>query len=159
MDFAEIFLLIFILIFLLIMLMIFFRILMIILKNRYYYHHSINKDPLHLDSGYEKFAIMLSNTFIFMVIIIGIFWLLGYYDTEYPIGYYDTEYPNTNSDIITKLWGVMTAIVCLCLLGINPFIFNNRFEESNFFSKETKYWFKMFVIILWLYFTFLILMV
>ena len=36
---------------------------------------------------------------------------------------------------------------------------NNRFEESNFFSKETKYWFKMFVIILWLYFMFLILMI
>jgi len=150
MDFAEIFLLIFILIFILLLLMTLFRILMIIFKTRYYYNHSINKDPHHLDSGYDKLFIMLSNTFIFMVIIIAIFWLLGYYDTEYP---------PTNSDIITKLGGVMTAIVCLCLLDINPFTFNNRFEESNFFSKETKYWFKMFVIILWLYFMFLILMI
>ena len=29
-----------------------FRILMIIFKTRYYYNHSINKDPYHLDSGY-----------------------------------------------------------------------------------------------------------
>ncbi|MDG2188512.1 MAG: hypothetical protein P8K67_02605 [Candidatus Marinimicrobia bacterium] len=98
---------------------------------------------------------------IFMGIIIAIFWLLGYYDTEYPIGYYDTEYPPTNSDIITKLGVVMTAIVTLvmCEQYLPKLTSNNRFEESNFFSKETKYWFKMFVIILWLFFMFLILMI